>query len=80
MKQAWIRSGYVVMDGWIDIQHQPFINIIVTLPAISYFLKATDCSSKRKDIDYWFGHLKKAIDEVRSSNIVQAMTNSNSFF
>ena len=34
LKQSWTSSGCsIVMDGWIDIQHRPLLNIIVTSPA-----------------------------------------------
>jgi hypothetical protein len=41
MRQTWMRTGCsIVMDGWTDIRHQPLINVIVTCPTSSYFLKS----------------------------------------
>ena len=77
MRQTWIRTGCsIVMDGWSDIRHRPIINVIVTCPVGSYFLRAIDCSGKLKDADFQFGILREAVEEVGPSNVVQVVTNS----
>ncbi|KAH9289309.1 hypothetical protein KI387_033426, partial [Taxus chinensis] len=77
MRQTWIRVGCsIIMDGWTDIKHQPLINIIVTCPAGPYFLRAIDCTGKRKDATFQFQILKDAIEEIGPSNVVQVVTDS----
>ena len=50
MRQTWARFGCsIVMDGWTDISKHPLINIIVTSTTGQFFLRAIDCSGKRKD-------------------------------
>ncbi|KAH9329495.1 hypothetical protein KI387_001603 [Taxus chinensis] len=70
-RQTWIWVGCsIIMDGWIDIKHRPLINIIVTCPADSYFLRAIDCPGKRKDATFQFQNLKDAIEEIGPSHVV----------
>ena len=64
-----------MMDGWTHVRHRPLINIIVTSPAGSYFLKAIYCSGKKKDAEFQFTILRDAIEEVGSSSVVQVITN-----
>lgn len=66
----------IVMDGWTDCRCQPLINVIVTCPAGSYFLRAIDCSGRHKDADFQFSILRDAIEEVGAANVVQVITNS----
>ncbi|XP_059076562.1 uncharacterized protein LOC131039617 [Cryptomeria japonica] len=77
MKRTWMRIGCsIVSDEWTDVRHRPLINIIVTCPAGSYFLKAVDCSGKRKDAEFQFSILRDAIEEVGAANVVQVNTDS----
>ncbi|KAH9293455.1 hypothetical protein KI387_041340, partial [Taxus chinensis] len=77
MRQTWIRVGCsIIMDGWTDIKHRPLINIIVTCPVGPYFLRAIDCTGKRKDATFQFQILKDAIEEIGPSNVVQVVTDS----
>ena len=70
MKCTWVRTGCsIVMDGWTDVRHRPLINIIVTSPTGS-FLKAIDCSGKKKDAKFQFTILRDAIEEVRDRKSV----------
>ncbi|XP_057860704.2 uncharacterized protein LOC131069351 [Cryptomeria japonica] len=75
MRRTWMRTSSTVMDGWTNIKHQPLI-IIVTCTVGSYFLRAIDCSRKRKEVDFQFNILREAVDEVGASNVVQVITNS----
>ena len=70
----------IVMDGCTDTRHRPLINVIGTSTVGSYFLKAVDCSGKRKDADFQFGILREAIEEVGPSNVVQVITDSAHVF
>ena len=77
MRRIWVRTGCsIVMDGWTDVRHRPLINIIVTSPASSYFLRAIDSSGKKKDADFQFTILRDAIEEIGPSNVVQVITDS----
>ena len=73
-KQTWVTFGCsIVMDGWTDIAKRPLINIIVTCRDGPYFLRAIDCSGKRKDATFQFELLRDAIEEVGPSNVVQVV-------
>lgn len=75
MKATWVRSGCsIIMDGWTDIRQRPLINIMVSCSEGPYFLRAVDCSGKKKDAEFQFLLLKEAIEEVGSSNVVQVIT------
>ena len=77
LKQSWVQSGCsIFMDGWTDIQQRPLLNVIVTSPQGPYFLKAIDCSGKKKDATFMFEMLKDAIDEVGPSNVVHVITDA----
>jgi len=75
LKATWVRSGCsIIMDGWTDIRQRPLINIMVSCSEGPYFLRAIDCSGKKKDAEFQFLLLKEAIEEVGSSNVVQVIT------
>lgn len=77
LKESWTRTSCsIVMDGWISITHQPLINIIVSCWASHYFLRAIDCSGKKKDVNFQFQLLKDAIEEIGASNVVRIVTDS----
>jgi len=74
MRADWVTNGCsIVMDGWTDIRQRPLINIIVT-GSEGPFLRAIDCSGKKKDAEFQFVFLKNAIEEVGPSNVVQVNT------
>ena len=77
MRQTWVREGCsIVMDGWTDIAKRPLINIIVTCREGPFFLRAIDCSGKRKDAAFQFELLRDAIEEVGPINVVQVVTDA----
>ncbi|KAH9291987.1 hypothetical protein KI387_042831, partial [Taxus chinensis] len=77
MKVTWVSHGCsIIMDGWTDIRHRPLINIIVSCKDGPYFLRAIDCSGKRKDVEFQYQILKDAIEEVGPSNVVQVVTDA----
>jgi hypothetical protein len=77
MRQTWVREGCsIVMDGWTDIAKRPLINIIVTCREGPFFLRAIDCSGKRKDTTFQFELLRDAIEEVGPINVVQVVTDA----
>ena len=55
--------------GGIDVRHWPLINI-VTSPTGSSFLKAIDCSGKKKDTKFLFTILRDAIEEIGLFSVV----------
>ena len=77
MRATWVKSGCsIVMDGWTDITKRPLINIIVTCIDGPFFLRAIDCSGKRKDATFQFELLRDAIEEVGPNNVVQVVTDA----
>jgi len=77
LRQTWVRLGCsIVMDGWTDIAKRPLINIIVTCRDGPFFLRAIDCSGKRKDASFQFELLRDAIEEVGPANVVQVVTDA----
>ena len=61
----------IVSDGWSDPQRRLFINFMVATENGPIFLKAVNFSSDIKDKDFIAQHIKDAIMEVGSSNVVQ---------
>ena len=61
------------MDGWIDIQKCPLINIIVTSSEGPFFLKAVDCSGKHKDASFQFELLQETIENVGPDSVVHVV-------
>ncbi|KAH9302637.1 hypothetical protein KI387_014220 [Taxus chinensis] len=77
MKVTWVSHGCsIIMDGWTDIRHCPLINVIVSCKDGPYFLRAIDCSGKRKDVEFQYQIFKNAIGEVGLSNVVQVVTDA----
>jgi hypothetical protein len=77
MRHTWVREGCSIdMDGWIDIAKCPLINIIVTCREGHFFLRAIDCSGKRKDATFQFELLRDAIEDVGPINVVHVVTDA----
>ncbi|KAH9329297.1 hypothetical protein KI387_001405 [Taxus chinensis] len=77
MRSTWVSHGCsIIMDGWTDIRHHPLINIIVSCREGPYFLRAVDCSGKKKDAEFQFTILRDAIEEVGPANVVQVITDA----
>ena len=77
IKRTWVSFGCsIVMNGWTSIAIRPLFNIIVTCREGPFFLRATDCSGKRKDATFLPDLLRHAIEDVGPTNVVQVVTNA----
>ena len=79
IRAAWARYGCTIMcDGWSDAKRRPLINILVSCPLGTTFLTSIDGSAEAHTAEYMYGHLKVAIEEVGSTNVVAVSTDNAS--
>ena len=77
IRNSWNqKSVTIVSDGWNGSQIRPLINFMVVIESESMFLKSVNYSSDIKDKNFIAQHIKYAIIEVRSSNVVQIVTDN----
>ncbi|KAH7299309.1 hypothetical protein KP509_24G004800 [Ceratopteris richardii] len=81
MREKWFRYGCTILsDGWRERKNRGIINILVSCPIGTFFLRAVEVGKKGKKTTgvFIYRHIKKAIEEVGSSNVVQVVTNNAS--
>eukprot|EP01018_Ginkgo_biloba_P023557 Gb_28145 [translate_table: standard] len=50
VQDEWPKVGCsVIMDGWTNRRNRPLLNIMVSCPRGTYFMRAIDCSLKEKN-------------------------------
>ncbi|KAH7416170.1 hypothetical protein KP509_14G078700 [Ceratopteris richardii] len=81
MREKWSRYGCTILsDGWRDRKNRGIINIFVSCPIGTFFLRAVEVGKKGKKTTgvSIYRHIKKAIQEVGPSNVVQVVTDNAS--
>ncbi|KAH7439143.1 hypothetical protein KP509_04G047200 [Ceratopteris richardii] len=81
MREKWSRYGCTILsDGWRDRKNRGIINILVSCPIGTFFLRAVEVGKKGKKTTgvFIYRHIKKAIEEVGPSNVVQVVTDNAS--
>eukprot|EP01018_Ginkgo_biloba_P013585 Gb_33683 [translate_table: standard] len=68
----------IISDGWLDMKHRPFINVLVSSPEGVLFVKAIDAMDHKKTSEFIFKILEEALLEVGEENVVQIVTDSAS--
>lgn len=81
LKPKWKLYGCTLMcDGWTGPTKLSIINFMVYCKGSTVFLKSIDASDKIKDHQYIYGLMKKAVEEVGKTNVVQVVTDNGSAF
>ncbi|KAH7315178.1 hypothetical protein KP509_21G037900 [Ceratopteris richardii] len=81
MREKWSRYGCTILsDGWRERKNRGIINILVSCPIGTFFLRAVEVGKKGKKTTgvFIYRHIKKAIEEVGPSNVVQVVTDNAS--
>ncbi|KAH6557929.1 hypothetical protein KP509_1Z085900 [Ceratopteris richardii] len=81
MREKWSRYGCTILsDGWRERKNRGIINILVSCPIGTFFLSVVEVGKKGKKTTgvCIYGHIKKAIEEVGPSNVVQVVTDNAS--
>ncbi|KAH7437245.1 hypothetical protein KP509_05G061800 [Ceratopteris richardii] len=81
MREKWSRYGCTILsDGWRDRKNRSMINILVSCPIGTFFLRAVEVGKKGKKTTgaFIYRHIKKAIEEVGAKNVVQVVTDNAS--
>ncbi|GAV81015.1 DUF659 domain-containing protein/Dimer_Tnp_hAT domain-containing protein [Cephalotus follicularis] len=74
---SWNENGVsIVSDGWSDSQRRPLINFMAVSDGDAMFLKLVDCSGQTKDMHFIYNLLKKVINEVGYTKVVQVITDN----
>ncbi|KAH6555369.1 hypothetical protein KP509_1Z261600 [Ceratopteris richardii] len=82
MREKWFRYGCTILsDGWKDRKNRGILNILVSCPIGTFFLRVVEVGKKGKKTTgvFIYRHIKKAIEEVGSSNVVQVVTDNASY-
>ena len=67
VRAGWIKYGCsIIFDGWSDRKKRGIINILVSCPLGTYFLRAVDAGSRGKKVTgtFIYRHIRQAILEV----------------
>ncbi|KAH7290338.1 hypothetical protein KP509_30G043200 [Ceratopteris richardii] len=67
MREKWYRYGCTILsDGWRDRKNRSMINILVSGPIGTFFLRAVEVGKKGKKTTgaFIYRHIKKAIEET----------------
>ncbi|GBG84949.1 hypothetical protein CBR_g39412 [Chara braunii] len=72
LRQTTIEDSVVVitLDGWIDHQQRPHINVMVSFPKGSIFWRSVCISRRNKGASAYCGILKRAIEEIVAEAVV----------
>ena len=69
IRAAWKKYGCSILsDGWSDVKKRGIINILVSCPLGTYFLRAVETGKKgRKTMgSFIYRHIRQAIIEVKN--------------
>jgi len=67
IKDSWKETGCTILS---DVNHKPFINVLVSCSKGVLFLKVVDASGNKKTSEFIFKILEEAILEVGEENVV----------
>lgn len=81
IRHAWATYGCSILsDGWTDIRRRPIINILVSCPLGTVFLRGVD-ASRDGDVEsgeFIYEHIRAAVIEVGAQHVVQVVTDNAS--
>ncbi|KAH7430584.1 hypothetical protein KP509_08G004800 [Ceratopteris richardii] len=81
MHADWVKYGYSILpNGWGDHKKRAIINILVSCPLGTYFLRAVEAEAKGKKVtsSFIYSHIRRAILEVGPQNVIQVVTDNAS--
>ena len=68
VRAGWVKYGCSILsDGWSDRKKRGLINILVSSPLGTYFLRAVDSAKggQKTTADFLYKHIRQAIHEVK---------------
>jgi hypothetical protein len=77
LKVSCLEGCSIAMDGWIDYQNRPLINIIISSILGTYFLKAINCSNQQKNTLLLKDQLCETIAKMGPSDVIQVQVVTN---
>ena len=81
IRAAWTKYGCSILsDGWSDRKKRGIVNILVSCPLGTYFLRAVDTGKRGRKTtgSFIYRHIRHAILEVGIENVVQVITDNAS--
>jgi len=76
---SWVEIGCMIMsDGWTDQRNRNLINILVSCPVGTMFLKSVDASDKVKTTQIICQMMEEVVQEVGEEHVVQIVTDNAS--
>eukprot|EP00253_Pinus_taeda_P009403 PITA_09403 len=74
---SWVETGCTIMsDGWTDQRNRTLINILVSCPIGTMFLKSVDASNKVKTAQFICKIMEEVVQEVGEEHVVQIVTDN----
>eukprot|EP00253_Pinus_taeda_P017474 PITA_17474 len=74
---SWVETGCTIMsDGWIDQRNRTLINLLVSCPVGTMFLKSVAASEKVKNAQLICKMMEEVIQEVGEERVVQIVTDN----
>ena len=71
VRGGWEKYGFSILsDGWSDLKKRGLINIMVSSPLGTYFVRAVDSaqSGKKTSAAFIYSHIRQAILEVNEKS------------
>ncbi|KAJ0472306.1 hypothetical protein HanHA89_Chr15g0605551 [Helianthus annuus] len=77
IKDTWYTQGVsIVSDGWMNVKHNPLINVLAVNSRGAMFMHAGDFLGVDKKAGVIAKYLIEAIETVGSSNVLQVITDN----
>eukprot|EP00253_Pinus_taeda_P028547 PITA_28547 len=74
---SWVEIGHTIMsDGWTYQRNKTLINVLVSCPVGTMFLKSVDASDKVKTTQLIFEMMEEVIQEMGEEHVVQIVTDN----
>eukprot|EP00253_Pinus_taeda_P004871 PITA_04871 len=74
---SWVETGCTIMsDGWTDKRNRTLMNLLVSCPVGTMFLKSVDASHKVKIAQLICEMMEEVVQEVGEEHVVQIVTDN----
>lgn len=79
VKESWATTGCTIMsDSWTDARKRPHINLLVSCPKGTIFLKSECTVGRKKDASFIADFISTGIEEIGPENVVQFISDNAS--
>eukprot|EP00253_Pinus_taeda_P028775 PITA_28775 len=76
-RSSWVETRCTIMsDGWTDQRNRTLINLLISCPVDTMFLKLVDASDKVKTTKLICKMMEEVIQEVGEEHVVQIVTDN----